>query len=1461
MSAFKASPPIDALAPFHPTVRAWFQQRFAAPTEAQAAGWPAIHSGRDTLIAAPTGSGKTLAAFLAGIDGLLRAGEAADLADEITILYISPLKALASDIHRNLEAPLAEIRELAATDGITLPIVRTAVRSGDTTPSARQAITRRPPHILITTPESLYLMLTAERSRTVLRHVRTVIVDEIHALVRDKRGSHLALSLARLDHVADARPVRIGLSATQKPMEEIAAFLVGSERIPPDGQPDCEIIDCGHQRDLALTVEVPPSELAAVASHEQWGETYDRLAELINAHRTTLIFVNTRRHAERVAHHLAERLDADQVASYHGSLAKERRLQLEQRLKAGELRALVATASLELGIDIGAIDLVCQIGSPHSIATFLQRVGRSGHALGLTPQGALFPLTRDELVECAALVRAVRNGRLDHITQPRAPLDVLAQQIVAECAAEPWLESTLFDLVRSAAPYRTLTRDDYNAVITMLSEGIGEGAGRARPLLHRDRIGGMLRGRREARLTALVNGGVIPETGDYQVIAEPDETVVGSVGEDWAIESMGGDIFLLGSTSWQIKRVEAGRVRVVDAQGAPPTIPFWLGEGPGRTRELSAEVSALRREVAAGLNDTAALSNRLRTECELSEPGAAQIMDYIRATRDSLGLVPSDTDVVFERFFDETGGQQLVVHAPFGARITRAWGLALRKRFCVRFDFELQAAAIDDGMVLSLGPTQSFPLTEAFDYLRADNAEESLRRAAIFAPFWATRWRWTATRALAVPRRRASRKVPPQIQRRIAEDVMAAVFPALAGCQENVTAPPELPDHPLIRQTMTDCLREAMDTDGLVEILQRIEAGEIRLHARDTTAPSPLALAVINASPYAFLDNAPLEERRTRAVMQRRSLPDDSRDLGALDTDAIRRVRTESWPDPRDLEETHDALLNLVAVDAVRLRGWESWLTALTQAGRAATLRPPTGGLYWFAAEHLPAMQLLYPNAQITPTLTLPEGAALPVDDREDARTRMLRGHAEALGPVTVADLAASTGLGVTDVERGLAQVEALGHVLRGRFTHTDPGKPEEYCDRRLLARIHHSTLDRLRREIDPVSAQDYMRFLLRWQHLTLDSRLYGRAGLRTALRKLRGFEAPATAWERHLLPGRVADYQPGWLDELCLTGEVTWSRLTPKVRSGRNGAGSHGYNGAVPSQSMPVGIVPRALFRDILASVRHSSGAVSGTEDAEERGAAAAVLNLLRDRGALFFDELVRDSRRLATDVEGGLRTLVARGLVHADGFEPLRQLVTGQRRRRRRRPAYGPGGVFLGGGPSGRWALVPSASEESAEPPTDRDALAEQVAEALLDRYGVIFLDLTTRESFTLPWRDVLSALRRMEARGVVRGGRFVSGFVGEQYALPEAVAALRAERRRERRGERLYVSAVDPCNLAGIVLPGGKVTARAHDGLLLVDGVLVDGATANASSDAAARPTTPPATTPATAPERPLAPSARV
>ncbi len=1408
---------MEAIASFHPAIRAWFERRFPlGPTEPQALGWPVISQGGDALVAAPTGSGKTLTAFLLCIDRLYREFETSgSLPDETDVVYVSPLKALSVDVQQNLEAPLREIAETAVSLGFAPPAIRVLVRSGDTPAAARAAMLKRPPHLLITTPESLFLLVTAERSREKLRRVRTVIVDEIHAVARDKRGSHLALSLARLEALCAVRPARIGLSATQRPIETIARLLVGEGpgRSDAQGRPACAIVDVGHRRVLDLEIAVPATELEAVASGEQWGEILDQIAGEALKHRTTLVFSNTRRLAERVAHLLETRLGEGQVAAHHGSLSKERRLRVEERLRAGDLRVLVATASLELGIDIGPVELVCQLGSPRSIATLLQRVGRSGHSRGAIPKGRLYPSTRDELVESAALLRAVRLGHLDRVRPPRAPLDILAQQLVAACAVDAWSEDQLFALCTRAAPYADLARSDFDAVVEMLSEGIQTGRGRRAAYLHRDFVHGVLRGRRGAKLAALTSGGAIPESADYRVLADPDDTFVGTVNEDWAIESMAGDIFLLGTTSWRIRRVEAGVVRVSDAQGLPPTIPFWLGEAPARTEELSAEVSALRAAVEDRLakEDLPGALAWLTDECGISRGAAEQVLRYLAASHTALGALPTQQRLVVERFFDETGGMQLVVHSCFGGRVNRALGLAVRKRICRAFDFELQAAANDDALVLSLGPQHSFPLPDFMKMLSARSLEGVLAQAVLASPMFTARWRWNLGRSLAVLRMKGGKRNPPPIQRMEADDLMAAVFPGLAQCQENQAGPVEIPDHPLVRQTLHDCLHEAMDVDALADLLSSVEAGGVSLHLRETTEPSPLAHEILNGRPFTFLDDAPLEERRTRAVVLRRGLPETARDLGRLDPEAIARVREEALPSPRDAEELHDVLLSLVVV-APRPE-WEPGFEELVRAGRAARVETSAGAL-WCATEQRAAVEALFTAARFTPDVALPASLAArgPVEEGQ-AAALVVRGHLDASGPLTIAALAEATRLSPPRIEQAIAQLEAEGFALRGSFS-SDAAGAGEVCARRLLARIHLYTHERLRREIEPVTAQDFLRFLLRWQHVAPGTQREGRRGVLSVVEQLQGFELAAGAWEEAVLPARTLGYRREWLDGLCLSGEVVWARLGLRPPAGGEEAVLEpGRGGAVPSRATPIAFALREELPVLLAAARGE-----GQPTLPGDGAARDLFETLRARGALFHGELVAATRRLPVEVEQGLWDLVARGLVAADGFESVRALLGARERERRgrrherlRRGARGRAGA------EGRWALLP--------PPDlacDPDERAQAVAEQLLARWGVLFRDLLVRETLAVSWREILWALRRLEARGAIRGGRFVTGFVGEQYALPGAVEALRRTRKMERTGETVRLSAVDPLNLVGVLTPGPRIPAVRTQQVVYRDGL---------------------------------------
>ncbi len=1466
----------SSLAWAHPLVQEWFTARFSTPTEPQEQGWPHILAGHTTLISAPTGSGKTLAAFLACINRLVCKALAGELSDRTEVLYVSPLKALGNDIQKNLEVPLGEILQMASDRGLLMPEIRTAVRTGDTLMKDRRLMLKRPPHILVTTPESLYILLTAEKSRAILRAVETVIVDEIHAVADDKRGVHLSLSLERLEALTHRPPVRIGLSATQKPIEEVAHFLAGN------GRPDPVIVNVGHKRKLDLGVEVPSTELGPVASNEMWDEIYERIVQLVNAHRSTLVFVNTRRLAERISHQLGERLGEENVAAHHGSLSRKLRLEAERKLKEGQVKVLVATASLELGIDVGTVDLVCHISSPRSIAVALQRVGRSGHWRGAVPKGRFFVTTRDDLAECAVLVRAIRKGELDRLIFPEASLDVLAQQIVACCAAagsaavpaavvgasrphksgenelasakagedagatnDGWDEDALFALVKRAYPYRNLTRQTFDEVLTMLSEGIASQRGRHGAYLHHDRINRKLRARRGARLAAITSGGAIPDNALFTVVAEPDGGTVGTVDEDFAVESNAGDIMLLGNTSWRIRRVEGktSRMLVEDAHGAPPSVPFWRGEAPARTEELSLQLGELRKEISdrlPGVLPVEAWRNLpivadtvswLGEECGLDLSGAAQLIQYTLEGRTVLGDVPTQTTIIAERFFDEGGGMQLIIHAPFGGRINKAWGLALRKRFCRGFNFELQAAATDNGLNIALAEQHSFPLADVFQFLHSETMAPILEQAALASPIFQTRWRWDATRALALLRFQGGKKVPPQIQRMRSDDLLASVFPDVAACQENIEGDIKIPDHPLVREVMKDVLTEALDIDGLGAVLRGIEQGRIRCIAVDTPVPSQFSHEILNANPYAYLDDAPLEERRARAVEMRRVLPASVlEEVGALDPAAIAQVQQEAWPDVRDADELHDVLHTLVALPvessqqsalSIQLSAfssgqpkpgmtahWASFFDRLLAANRAV-LAEGAGKEYWVAAERLEYFQAIHRVGTAAARLGL-----------DDALLTAVQGWMPHLGPTTASEVGAQLGVAASEVEKALLRMEASGTILRGKFRPGDSisanssgdGPEIEWCDRRLLARIHRLTVATLRKQIAPVTAAQFMSWLLRWQHIAPGTQVRGEHGTLEVIRQLQGFEIPASAWERFILARRITDYDPANLDQLCLAGAVGWGRLSPHPATlettGTDENGRENRRRVIPTRVAPIAF----FVREDADWLRPHHPGADDSATSFLSPVAQALLELLKQRGALFFPDMVRATGRLKAEVETGLWELVAAGLVTADGFENLRALVTpksagGTGIGKVRRPRHAPG----------RWSLLHTEG-------ADRDRSVESCCWMLLRRYGVVFRDLLVRETNLPRWRELQIGYRRLEDRGEVRGGRFVDGFLGEQFALPVAVESLRAQRKlpHNTNAERIVIAAADPLNLVGIIVPGERIPAISGRSVAFRDGV---------------------------------------
>ena len=1414
-----------SLAWAHPVTAEWFVNKFGTPTEPQEQGWPSILAGDATLISAPTGSGKTLAAFFVCIDQLLRAAISGSLAPATQVVYVSPLKALSNDIQKNLNGPLAEIQQLAMERGYLCPEIRVAVRTGDTLPKERAAMLRNPPHILVTTPESLYILLTAAKPREHLRRVHTVIVDEIHAVADDKRGSHLALTLERLDALVTGEnrlspgayltglampPQRIGLSATQNPIELVAGFLTGAH----EARKPATIVQVGQRRELNLAIEVPSDELSSVTTNAMWNEIFDKLAACAEGHRSTLVFVNTRRLVEKIAFALSERIGAENVAAHHGSLSRALRLDAEQRLKAGEIKILIATASLEMGIDIGDIDLVCQISTTRAVATAMQRVGRAGHWRGATPKGRFFATTRDDLMEQAALVRKMRAGDLDRLEIPPQPNDVLMQQIVACCGAEPWEEDALYEVMRRAYPYRNLVREDFDSLIGLLSEGIESSRGRYGAYLLRDGVHGRLYPRRGARMIAISNGGAIPETNLYSVILQPEGVQIATLDEHFAVDSSPGDVVLLGTSSWRIQRIEAaGRVLVEDAHGAPPTLPFWEGEAPQRTAVLSGGVGELREQISAltpnvspgcvsqADPEVAAATAWLMQECGVCASGAQQLIAYIVAGRAALGAVPSKTTVIAERFFDDGGGMQLILHAPFGGRINKAWGLALRKRFCRGFNFELQAAATDNGINISLAEQHSFPLADVFQFLTEQTAKELLEQAAIASPIFKTRWRWAANRSLQLLRFTKGKRVPPQIQRTRSDDLLASVFPQAAACFETIVGDIQIPDHPLVDEVMQDTLQEAMDLEGLLGVLEGIRDGAIRCVSVDTPAPSQFAHELLNANPFAYLDEAGLEERRARATTLGRSLPEAP---GKLDQAAIDEVRRECWPDVRDEHELHDLLHSLVALrlsflDSGEARHWPHFYERLAQTGRARTL--DCGGcLSWVATERMAYGSTLWPELQQeTVSVT-----------KEDAMKQCVQGWLQILGPTTARAFASRLNLDPAGVFQAFLAMEMQGLLMRGIFEHpaTSEDHDIEWCERRILQRIHRRTLGALRKQIEPVAPAVYMRWLLSWQHLAPQTQLAGEEGVLAALHQLEGFEAPAIEWERTLLPARVSGYDPRWLDNLCLSGAVGWGRISPHPAwfAGDKTNGSLAPRRVIPTNAAPITF----YIRESADWLPHALARQSVEEARLQQALSAEALQLralLEQRGACFSNDIQRILNLSRQQTQQALWELATAGLAAADGFDQLRAMMDPRRKSSVENP-----GRRTARSSAGRWSLL---SEELHAPPTPMeqarrdDAALESSARQLLARYGVLFRDLLARESNAPRWRDLLSILRRLEARGEVRGGRFVTGFGGEQFALPEAVESLRAARHRSST-DIIAVAAADPVNLAGIVIPGERVPA---------------------------------------------------
>ena len=1567
-----------ALAWAHPVVQRWFVRKFGTPTEPQIEGWPAILRGEPTLISAPTGSGKTLAAFLVAINRLVTEAMAGTLPPYTQIVYVSPLKALSNDVQKNLEEPLREILQLAMEDGFLCAGIRAGVRTGDTLPKERVAMLKHPPHILVTTPESLYLLLTSAKARENLRCVHTVIVDEIHAMADDKRGAHLSLTLERLDSLVTGEnrltpgamlmgmaraPQRIGLSATQNPIDLVADFLTGvpsaknrdqgtgnsAESIDSLNRAtgDCSlfpdpcslrscslhrratIIQVGQRRKLDLAIEIPSTELGSVRDSKMWIEIVDRMAELAKEHRSTLVFVNTRSMVERLCCALAERLGEDNVAAHHGSLSRALRLDAEQRLKAGEIKCLVATASLELGIDIGAIDLVIQLNSTRAVAVAMQRVGRAGHWRGATPRGRFFASTRDDLLEQAALVRAMRSGSLDKLEIPPQPRDVLMQQMVAMCGAEPWEEDAMFALVTRAYPYRNLSRTEFDEIVTLLHTGIENSRGRYGAYLLRDGVGGVLHPRRGARMTAIGNGGAIPDTAMFSVVLMPEGHTIATLGEHFAVDSGPGDVIQLGNSSWRILSVEKeGRVLVEDAHGAPPSVPFWDGEAPQRTDVLSDFVGDLRKAISdrtIGVHHKRVIPEDpvvgeavawLMEECAVCASGALQLVQYVVSGRAVLGCVPTKTTIVAERFFDEGGGMQLILHAPFGGRINKAWGLALRKRFCRGFNYELQAAATDNGINICLAEQHSFPLADVFHFLTEHTAKELLEQASLASPIFKTRWRWAANRSLQLLRFSKGKKVPPQVQRTRGEDLLASVFPQAAACFETIVGDIQIPDHPLVREVMQDVLQEAMDLEGLQQILRAMHDGTIECIAVDTPVPSVFSHELLNANQNAFLDEADLGERRARAVSLRGTIPDSVLgEAGRLDSAAIRQTRCEIWPDLRDEHELHDLLFSAIALpvalfraQAVREQGsgnreqssqdgtdrmphlckakvgsaacsdeevqahraqasrhWPLFFERLQARCRAQLIRFGEADCL-VATErfaHAQALLAITTKAELTKTVILSkakdsyeaaqqqdsphlsatdvdlssrseaEGSALtvpssliPVPSQEEALRLLTQGFLQILGPTTAHSIAELLSLHPRAIVQQLVAMEMQGLALRGIFeaqAGAADDKDVEWCERRILQRIHRLTLGALRKQIEAVTPAVFLRWLVRWQHLAPQTQLAGEEGVLEALLQLEGFEAPAIEWERNLLPQRVKDYDGKWLDQLCLSGAVGWGRISPHP------AWAAG-DGAAPRRVIPTNMAPITFFLRESADWLPAALAAKCIDEAKLQQAlspeALCIRNTLRERGACFASDLQRMCVLSKQQTQTALWELATAGIASADGFDQLRIMMDPKRKPLAAEPVVS--GARRGTrSTAGRWSLFTedehrelSAPERAREHETELAAAARM----LLARYGVVFRDLLQREANVPKWRDLVRMLRRLEARGEVRGGRFVHGFNGEQFALPEAVESLRATRDLKH-DDVVTLAASDPVNLIGVIVSGERTNAVAGKKVHLRGGVPCD------------------------------------